>query len=165
MIGVDEMRFGSAPPCLLVSESSLRWLQVNNQELLHNTNLSAKYPFGHICKTDKGNIGIFEKGEFRHNQCWLWLTALLQLQDAKASCIEMPGHPRSRSLKTKTKPKPPVSYAVINPRIAQGMGSLGKSDFPSQKERDQDCLCFYIQMYRHRVLFRNGVGCGGLGNK
>lgn len=77
MIRVNELSFGSALLFLLVSESSFLLLQVNNQELLHNTNLSAKYPFGHICKTDKGNIGIFEKGEFRHNQCWLWLAALL----------------------------------------------------------------------------------------
>lgn len=84
------MRFSSAFPSLLVSESSVLGSQVNNQELLHNTNLSAKQPFGHICKTDKGNTGISEKGKFRHNQCWLWLAALLQLRDAKAGCIEMP---------------------------------------------------------------------------
>lgn len=105
MIRVNGMRFGSVFPSLLDSESSLFLLQVNKQELLYNTNLSATYPFGHICKIDKGNIGIFEKGVFRHNQCWLWLAALLQLQDAKANCIEMPGHPKPRSLKNKIQAK------------------------------------------------------------
>lgn len=105
MIRVNEMRFSSAFPSLLVSDSSQHGSHVNSQKLLHNTNLIAKYPSDHICKTEKGNIGIFEKGKFRHNQCWLWLAALLQLRDAKAGCIEMPGHPWPKSLKNKNQAK------------------------------------------------------------
>lgn len=62
MIRVNEMRFSSAFPSLLVSDSSQRGSHVNSQKLLHNTNLIAKYPSDHICKTEKGNIGIFERG-------------------------------------------------------------------------------------------------------
>lgn len=157
MIRVNEMRFSSALPSLLVSESFLLPLQVNNQELLHNTNLSAKHPFGHLQHRQRKHWH-FEKGEFTHNQCWLWLAALLQLQDANAGCIEMPSHPRPRSIKNKNQAKLPVSCAVNNRGIAQGTGSLVKSGFPSQKKPYQDCICLCVQVYRHRVPLRNEMG-------
>lgn len=62
VIRVNEKRFHSALPSLMVSEPSFLGFQVNSQELLHNTNLGAKYPFGRSCKTDKGNIGILKRG-------------------------------------------------------------------------------------------------------
>lgn len=124
-----------SPPCL--------GSQVNNQDLLHNTNLSAKYPFSGICKTDKGKIDIFEKRRFGHNQCWLRLAALLQLRDAKPGCVKMPGHPRPGP--KKQKPNQSCLSAMLSLVLEQAREGAHQGSQTSPLKRNQiRTVSFYI---------------------